>query len=53
MKKTMKNDEKTEFSEQISDDLSEIASWTAAATFTLNQLMTLMEKLVDDLEVTD
>lgn len=49
MKKTMKNDKKT----QICDDLSEIASWTAAATFTLNQLMTLMEKLVEDLEITD
>lgn len=49
MKKTMKNDKKT----QISDDLSEIASWTAAATFTLNQLMTLMQKLVEDLEITD
>lgn len=46
----MKNSEKSEISEQISDDLSEIASWTAAATFTLNHLMSLMEKLVSDLE---
>ena len=49
----MKNTEKSQISEQISDDLSEIASWTAAATFTLNQLMSLMEKLVDDLEITE
>jgi hypothetical protein len=46
----MKNDEKTAISEQISNDLSEIASWTAAATFTLNHLMSLMEKVVEDLE---
>lgn len=47
----MKNDKKTEFSEQIHDDLSEIASWTAVSTFTLNQLMNLLEKLIDDIEI--
>lgn len=46
----MKNCKKTEISEQISDDLSKIASWAAVSTFALNELMSLMEKLVGDLE---
>lgn len=46
----MKNDEKTEISEQLSNDLSYVASWAAASTFALTQLMDGVKKMIDHIE---